>query len=63
MVRDIDVNSSIQDTIASVTSFNYLGILLSALYDVWKVVVHNLRRSRQKWARISIVLSREGADA
>ena len=62
-VRDIDVNNSIQDTLASVTSLNYLGIILLTLYDVWKVLVHNLSWSQQKWARVSSVLSRVGADA
>ena len=61
-VRDRDVNNSIRDTLASVTSFKYLGIILSELYDVWTVVVHNLSWSQQKWARVSSVLSRVGAD-
>ena len=29
----------------------------------WPVVVRNLRRVRQKWARMTRVLSREGEDA
>ena len=44
-VRDRDGNNSIRDTLASVTSFKYLEIILSELYEDWPVVVHNLRRS------------------
>ena len=31
--------------------------------DNWPSVVHNFRREQQKWARLSRVLNREGADA
>ena len=46
-----------------VTSFKYLGRFLSAAYNNWPAVVHNLQRSRQKWERLSRVLTREGVDA
>ena len=40
----------------------YLGRVLAAEDDNWPVVVHNLQRARQKWAQLSRVLIREGAD-
>ena len=46
-----------------VTSFKYLGRVLSVADSNGPAVVHNIWRGRQKWARISRVLSREGADA
>ena len=49
--------------LALVTSFNYLGIILSAADGNWPDVVINLRRARQKWTRMTRVLSREGTDA
>ena len=45
-----------------VTSFKYLGRVLTAEENDWPAVVRNLRRARQKWARMTRVLSREGAD-
>ena len=63
VVRYRDGNKSIWDTLASVTSFKYLGRIILGLYEEWPVVVHNLWQSRQKWAHMSSVLSREGADA
>ena len=46
-----------------VTSFKYLGRVLAAEDDYWPAVVRNLRHARQKWARLSWVLSREGVDS
>ena len=46
-----------------VTSFKYLGRVLAAEDDYWPAVVRNLRHARQKWERLTWVLSREGADA
>ena len=46
-----------------VTYFKYLGQVISAEDDKWPVVLCNLRRSRQKWERLTRVLSREVADA
>ena len=49
--------------LAPVNSFNYLGIILLAADGDWSAVVRNLRRARQKWTRMTRVLSREGTDA
>ena len=46
-----------------VTPLKYLGRVLSEEDNNWPVVVRNLRRARQKWARLTRVLSREGAYA
>ena len=46
-----------------VTSSKYLGRVLSAADNDWPEVVHKLWRARQKWARLYLVLIREGADA
>ena len=46
-----------------VTYFKYLGSVLNVSGDYWPEVVNNLRYSRSKWARFSIILGREGADA
>lgn len=45
----------------SVTSFKYLGRYLSNTDSDWPALYKNLGKARQKWARISIMLSREGA--
>ena len=39
-----------------VSSFNYLGRVLMAEDGNWAVVLHNLRRVHQKWARLTRVL-------
>ena len=49
--------------LAPVTSFKYLDRILSVPDGDWIEVVHNLRRARHKWARMSRVPIREGADA
>ena len=46
-----------------VYSFKYLGRVLAAEDDDCPAVVGNLRRARQKWARITRVLRKEGANA
>ena len=43
------------------TSFKYLGIVLSAADDDWPEVVRNLVKARTVWWRMSKILSREGA--
>ena len=48
--------------LTSVTYFRYLGRVLSENNNYWLEVVLNLRNSRCKWARLTRVLSREGAD-
>ena len=40
-----------------------MGRVLATEDDNWSSVVHNLRRARQKWARLTHILIREGADA
>ena len=46
-----------------VTSFKYLGRVIAAEDYDWPAMVRNLRRTRQKWAQLTQILSREGADA
>ena len=46
-----------------VTSFKYLGRFILEVGDDWPAVVNNLQISRKKWARLTRVLIREGADA
>ena len=46
-----------------VTYFKYLGRVIVAEDDNWTAVVRNLRRARQKWARLNWILSRDGEDA
>ena len=43
------------------TSFKYLGIVLSAADDDWPEVVRNLVKARTVWHRMSRILIREGA--
>ena len=50
-------------TIAPVTYFKYLGKVLLAEDNDWPAVVHNLWRARKKWAQLTSVLRKEGADA
>ena len=50
-------------SLAPFTSFNYLGRFLLMEGDNWPSVVHNFRREQQKWAWLSWVLNREGADS
>ena len=44
-----------------VTSFKYLGRVISAADDDWPAVVQNLSWARKVWIRMSRILSREGA--
>ena len=48
--------------LALVNSFKYLGRVLTAEVDNWSEVVCNLQRARQKWMRLTGILSREGVD-
>ena len=50
-------------SLALVTSFRYLGRVLLADNGDWKVAVRKLQKERRNWARLTRVLSREGADA
>ena len=36
-------------TLETVTSFKYLGWVLTAGYDDWPVVVVNLKKARKSW--------------
>ena len=46
--------------IAMVTSFKYLGRVLTAEYDYCPLVVGTLLKARKIWARMAIMLGREG---
>ena len=45
-----------------VTSFRYLGRLISAAEDHWTELVRKLSQTRSVWKRMTIILIREGAD-
>ena len=44
-----------------VTSFRYLGRVISVVDDDWPEVVKNLSRARAVWRRMTCILRREGA--
>ena len=44
--------------LSQVTSLKYLGRVAAAEDDGWPAVVRNLRRARQKWARLTHILIR-----
>jgi hypothetical protein len=48
--------------LASVSVFRYLGRELSSSDDDWPAVYRNVNKARQRWAHISRVLAREGAN-
>ena len=52
-VNDVDLSR--------VDNFRYLGRVLTESNSDWPTLNHNLKRAKQKWARISRVLSRDGA--
>ena len=49
--------------LSQVTYLKYLGRVLAAEDNLWTVAVRKLRHSRRKWAQLTQILSREGADA
>ena len=49
--------------LSPVTSFKYLGRVISSEEKYCPAVVHNLWRSQQKWLRLYRLLRRKGADA
>ena len=49
--------------LAPITSFRYLGRVLSAADNNWSAVVSNLQKARRKWAQLMRVLRRDGEDA
>ena len=55
--------TSYGDPLSQVTSFKYMGQVLATEDYNFPTVVRNLRRTRQKWERLTWILSREGADA
>ena len=46
----------------TVSTFKYLGRVMRAGDDDWPSVAGNLVKARQRWGRLSRILSREGAD-
>ena len=53
--------STYRFSLEMVTSFKYLGRLLSVADDGWPVVVQNLVKAQTVWQRMSKILIREGA--
>jgi len=47
----------------SVSVFRYLGRPLSSVDEDWPAIYWNLSKARKRWAMVSRVLAREGADA
>ena len=43
------------------TSFKYLRRLLTVMDDDWPEVIVNLQKAQKIWARLSMILGREGA--
>ena len=50
-------------TLEMVTSFKYLGPVLTGEEDDWTAVVGNLRKARNFWARLARILVLEGASS
>ena len=46
----------------TVSEFIYLGRLLTATDDDWLAVAEKIKKARQSWGRLAMVLGREGAD-
>ena len=44
------------------TTFKYLGRVMTAGDDDWPAVVGNLQKARKSWGRLSRILIWEGAD-
>ena len=49
-------------SLQSVTSFKYMGWVLTASDDDWPEVVGNLKKARNSWSRLTRILGREGAN-
>ena len=49
--------------LSQVTFLKHLGRVLAIEDDYWSAVVRNLRCARQKWTRLTQVMSKKGADA
>jgi len=50
------------DALESASTFRCLGRPLSVFDEDWPAAHHNLKKTRQRWARVSRVLTRDGAD-
>ena len=50
------------EPLETVTSFKYLGRVLTAGDDNWTEVAVNLRKLRKSWVQMTRILSQEGAD-
>ena len=50
------------EPLGNVTTFKYLGGMMTAGDDGWPTVAGNLQKSRKSWGRMPRILSREGAD-
>ena len=50
------------ELLETVTSFKYLGWVLTAGDDKWTAVAGNLRKARKSWVQMTRILIREGAD-
>ena len=48
--------------LAIVTSFQYLGRVISESDYDWPLVLNNFSRERAVWKRMDVILSREGAE-
>ena len=46
----------------AVTSYRYLGRVMTDTDDDWPAVAGNLRKARVSWGRLARILGREGAD-
>ena len=46
----------------AVSTFKYLGWVMTVGDDDWLAVVGNLVKAQKNWGRLSRILSREGAD-
>ena len=58
-----EVVLSLQGTpLEGVSTFRYLGRILSSTDDDWPAVHRNISRARQRWARVNRVLARTGGD-
>ena len=49
--------------LSQVTSFKYLGRIITLVDDACPAVDSNLRKARRKWAQLTGVMGREGVDA
>ena len=47
--------------VKTVTSFKYLGRVLTAAYDNLPTLMGNLRKVRNSWVRLTRIMGREGA--